>query len=82
MTPSQVAAAKILLNKAMPDQKAIEVSGADGRALPTGVTINIVSPEEQSHSQLEQEQPLTITVEPEQEPDNDAIENQSDPAVS
>jgi hypothetical protein len=44
MSPSQVQAAKILLNKRIPDLKAMELTGADGSALPQAISINITQP--------------------------------------
>jgi hypothetical protein len=45
MTVSQVNAARVLLNKILPDLKSVEVVDEDGNnALPKAITINVVSP--------------------------------------
>lgn len=45
LTPSQVNAAKVLLGKVIPDLKATELSGPDGRdLLPGNITRKIVRP--------------------------------------
>lgn len=39
MDSSQVNAAKALLNKVLPDLKATELSGPDGKAIPLGIKV-------------------------------------------
>lgn len=45
MTETQIKAAKILLDKALPGLSRVEMSGINGEAIPTSVTITHVKPE-------------------------------------
>jgi hypothetical protein len=45
MTASQVNAAKVLLNKLIPDLKAVEFSGLPNGGLPQAINISIVQPD-------------------------------------
>jgi hypothetical protein len=45
MSPSQISAAKILLNKVAPDLKAIELTGADGGPVQVAVNVRFVEPD-------------------------------------
>lgn len=45
MTATQLKAAKILLDKSLPDLSRVEMSGPDGDAIPTSVTITHVKPQ-------------------------------------
>lgn len=45
LTELQLKAAKILLDKALPGLSRVEMSGVDGEAIPTSVTITHVKPE-------------------------------------
>jgi len=55
MTPSQVASAKILLNKLIPDLKAVEFTGLPNGGLPQEIQINIVQAEQSALEHQENE---------------------------
>lgn len=42
LSASQVNAAKVLLNKVLPDVRQTELTGPEGEALITGITLNVV----------------------------------------
>jgi hypothetical protein len=49
--PSRMKAIEILLRKALPDLSSTEISGADGSALPIGIGITFVKPDDSSVSE-------------------------------
>jgi hypothetical protein len=66
MTASQVNAAKVLLNKLIPDLKAVEFSGLPNGGLPTAIEINITQPSQPQPQpkaiEHDPQQPSTLTI--------------------